>query len=314
MNSPLVSVVTPVHNTVRYLEECVRSVQAQTYRHWEYVILDNASTDGSHELACRLARDDARIRVVRFDELVPQVPNYNRALRQIAPGSRYVKVVEADNWLFPDCLRSMVALAECNPAVAIVSAYNSTESRLRFVGLPLAENVVDGRRTAREHLEGKAYLFGAPTTVLMRADLVRRRQRFYREDGAPAEDLSVCYDAFTDHDFGFVHQVLTFVRTANDSILSRIKGFGAQHLDRVVMLERHGADFFSSGELARVRRVLWDRYYRTLAEGRLDGQSEAFWDFHRKGLASLGRRIDRRRLATAAMHEIASRALAKISP
>src|SRR4051794_20650137 len=61
---PLVSIVTPFHNTAPYLEECIRSVLAQTYTNYEYLLVDNASTDDGGEIAARYAEKDARIRVV----------------------------------------------------------------------------------------------------------------------------------------------------------------------------------------------------------------------------------------------------------
>ncbi len=169
---PLVSVVTPIHNTAAYLTECIESVLQQTYSNWEYILVDNASTDGSGDIARSFASKDSRLRVFRYDELFSQVPNYNRALSLISPKSRYVKVLEADNWLFPECLDKMVTLAEANPAVGVVCSYNVTETHVRMTGLPLARTVLNGREVARMQLRGDAYLFGAPTTVLMRGDLV----------------------------------------------------------------------------------------------------------------------------------------------
>ena len=72
---PLVSVITPFYNTARYLAECIESVLDQTFRDFEYLLVDNASTDGSLEIAQEYANRDSRIRVVHFDELVPQIPN-----------------------------------------------------------------------------------------------------------------------------------------------------------------------------------------------------------------------------------------------
>ena len=179
---PLVSVVVPVHNTATYLAECIESVLKQRYSNWELVIVDNASTDGSGDIALRYVGQDARLQVFQYDELLPQVPNYNRALAKISPESKYVKVLEADNWLFPECLEKMVALAEENPSVAVVSSYNVTETQVRMTGLPLALTVINGRELARMQLGNAAYLFGAPTTVLIRADLVKSKTPFYDED------------------------------------------------------------------------------------------------------------------------------------
>ena len=53
---PLVSVVTPFHNEAPYLRECIASVVAQTWPRLEYILLDNASDDGSGEIAAECAR------------------------------------------------------------------------------------------------------------------------------------------------------------------------------------------------------------------------------------------------------------------
>jgi glycosyltransferase involved in cell wall biosynthesis len=300
----MVSIVTPVHNTASHLAECIESVLNQRYSNWEHVIVDNASTDGSGEIATRYARQDDRIRVVSFSELLPQVPNYNRTIAQASRGCAYVKVLEADNWLFPTCLEEMVALAEAHPNVGIVSAYNSTETKIRFTGLPLAQTVVNGRELARMHLRADSYLFGAPTTVLMRASFVLASPKFYDEEQWIAEDLSACFNALREWDFGFVHQILTFVRTENDSILSRIKGFDAQFLDRLVLLRRHGRDFMSEVEFATTQESLLRAYYGCLARGALARQGATFWTFHRRGAQSAGLELDRTRLAVAILREL----------
>src|SRR5690348_7040228 len=105
---PLVSVLTPVYNGEAYLEECIASVLAQTYTNWEYVIVDNASTDGTSEIIRRHAEKDARIRVHRNPSLVPIIRNHNIAVRQASPDARYVKFIYADDVLLPECLERMV--------------------------------------------------------------------------------------------------------------------------------------------------------------------------------------------------------------
>ena len=98
----LVSIGTPMYNNV---EECIESVRAQTYGHWEYVIVNNCSTDGSAEIARRFAAVDLRIRALDNQELLePAELNHNHALRQISAASKYCKMVFSDDWLFPHCL------------------------------------------------------------------------------------------------------------------------------------------------------------------------------------------------------------------
>ena len=88
---------------------------------------------------------DTRIRVIISDEFVSADANANRALRQIDPAARYVKVVHGDDWLFPTCLEKMVALAEAHPRVGLVSAYRRDGDDIDLTGLP-AETHGDPRR------------------------------------------------------------------------------------------------------------------------------------------------------------------------
>src|SRR5215510_4357832 len=85
---PLVSVLTPFYNTAAYLSECIESVLKQTYTEFEYILADNCSTDGSAEIADNYARQDSRIRLIRYSDFVAQLPNYNRALREISKSSQ----------------------------------------------------------------------------------------------------------------------------------------------------------------------------------------------------------------------------------
>ena len=59
--SPLVSVLTPFYNTAPYLAECIESVLAQTRGDFEYLLVDNCSTDGSDDIAAGYAARDPRI-------------------------------------------------------------------------------------------------------------------------------------------------------------------------------------------------------------------------------------------------------------
>lgn len=289
---PLVSVVTPFHNTADYLEDCIRSVIGQSYRNWEYVLVDNCSDDGSSAIARRFAEQDSRIRVVGNDEFLGQVENYNAGMSAISPDSVYTKIVEADNWILPRCIDEMVALSEAHPSVGLVSAYCITETSLRFTGLPPTREVVPGRELARMHFLDYAYLFGAPTTVLFRSDIVRSRQPFFDESTWLVEDLSACYEILRDWDFGFVHQVLTFVRTQNEgSIQSDRWGFFAMALDRLAVLTRHGHDFLEPDEFRRAKRTTEGFYYDRLASGLLTRKGKQFWDYHRSGLAEVGKEL-----------------------
>ncbi|WP_289091289.1 glycosyltransferase family 2 protein [uncultured Bacteroides sp.] len=63
-----VSVIVPVHNTSEYLEECISSIQQQSLREIEIILVENASTDNSLELCKKIAQSDERIKVIHLDK------------------------------------------------------------------------------------------------------------------------------------------------------------------------------------------------------------------------------------------------------
>jgi glycosyltransferase involved in cell wall biosynthesis len=85
---PLVSVLTPAYNRAEFLAECIESVQAQTYTNWEYIIVNNCSTDDTLEVVRRYAATDSRIRVYSNDVLLDLNSNHNLAFSLMSPASK----------------------------------------------------------------------------------------------------------------------------------------------------------------------------------------------------------------------------------
>ena len=216
-NRPLVSVVTPFFNTAPYLAECIESVLAQSYSQFEYILLDNCSTDGSSEIAATYANRDPRIRLIRCSEFLPQLPNYNRALAAISDASTYCKIVQADDWIFPECLQLMVRAFEQSESIGLVSSYWLDGNELGGSGLPPQTAMIPGRECARWYLRTGIGIFGTQTQVMYRSSLVRHQEAFYNVS-FPFADLQKCMEILKHWDFGFVHQVLSFSRRDNESI------------------------------------------------------------------------------------------------
>lgn len=295
---PLVSVVTPVFNTEKYLAQCIESVLSQTYRNFEYVIVDNQSTDRSLEIAQWYAVRDSRVRVHRNEAFLAQMPNWNHALRLISDVSAYCKVVHADDWIFPDCIEEMVGCATRNPSVGLVGAYRLDENRVNLDGLSYPSHCTSGREIARMHLLGKVFVFGAPTSLLIRSDIVRARDAFYEENN-PHADIDACLETLRVSDFGFVHKVLTFTRRHNESATSTARRFATTRVARLKTLEKYGPFFLEPDELEWRSRDAYADYYGFLARQLLEQQPRAFWRYHRNELAKIGRPLDNVKIGAA---------------
>ncbi|MPZ18391.1 MAG: glycosyltransferase [Luteitalea sp.] len=308
MKNPRVSVVTPVYNGAPYLRECIESVLAQDYPNWDYTIVDNCSTDGTREIADEYVARDPRIRVVSNATFAPVMANHNIAARQISPESKYCKFVLADDWLFPECLSRMVAVAEAHPSVAIVGAYGLRGAEVWWYGLPYPSTVVAGREVCRLKLLAGVYPFGTPTSVLYRANTVRSRQAFFNEANLHA-DKEVCLDVLQDHDFGFVHQVLSFTRTDNDSLTSSYRRFIPHWPARLDDLVRYGPVYLTEAEREQCLTTHLTRYYAFLARFVLEVRDREVFAFHREKLRELGHPLSRVRLTRAIISRVLDLAL-----
>jgi glycosyltransferase involved in cell wall biosynthesis len=117
MTSPRVSIVTPVWNAGRALEEALASVSSQTFDDWEHVLVDDGSTDATTLRVLDEAAAHPKTIVLRTPNRGPAAAR-NHAIAQ-ARGA-YVLPLDADDYLHADCLAHTVAVLEADPAVGVV--------------------------------------------------------------------------------------------------------------------------------------------------------------------------------------------------
>jgi glycosyltransferase involved in cell wall biosynthesis len=296
-SEPLVSVVTPVYNGEALLAECIRSVLAQTYSNFQYTIVNNCSTDGTLEVAQRFAAKDSRIRIHNNTEFLSVVDNHNHAFALTCGEGKYIKVVGADDWLYPACITELVRVAEQYPTVGMVSSYVLVGSRVGFDGLPHPSTFVRGRDMGRMYLLDGIKPFGGPSASLLRSQVVRERQPFYKV-GNYHGDTEAYLDLLREHDFGFVHQVLSFNRrdaaSRTTHYLQRVNSYAAANVEQLV---RFGPAYLTDSELRRRLQEETDHHYRFLANAVLKFADREVWDYHRQAMDRLGTPIDRLRLA-----------------
>jgi glycosyltransferase involved in cell wall biosynthesis len=305
---PLVTVLTPVYNGDAYLAECIESVLRQTYRNFEYIIVNNHSTDGTLAIAEKYAQLDERIKVVTNEKFLPVIENHNNAFRRMSRYAEYCKVVSADDAIFPACLTKMVELAKANPSVGIVGCYQVSGSVVRWLGYPYPQQVFPGRVICRQNLlleeesvTGQGVLgFGTPTSLLYRADLVRRTKEFY-PNPSPHSDTSACFECLLDSDYGFVYEVLSYERTHVDTQTSaskRINRFLSASLNDLLC---YGPKLLTPVEMKLQLKKVLRGYHRYLAITFLmHSQGPEFWDYHRSRLRELGYPVGRADLVKAA--------------
>ncbi|MDR7554849.1 MAG: glycosyltransferase family 2 protein [Armatimonadota bacterium] len=285
---PLVSVVMPVRNGEVFLVEGIESVLGQTYENWELVVVDNCSSDRTLEIARTYAERDRRIRVLRNETPLTLMENHNVAFRAVSTASRYCKILHADDWLFPECLTRMVEVAERNLSVGLVGSYCLYGDEVRCDGLPVTVTVLSGRDMGRKTLFREFYAFVSPSAIMVRSDLLRSGRFRYHESHIHA-DVEACLEALRYCDFGFVHQVLTFVRPHGDSVTATVANrLNTYHWSWLDMLRAYGPVYLTHDEYERLWRARVRAYYGFLGQNVLRRRSREFWTYHKERLDDLG--------------------------
>jgi glycosyltransferase involved in cell wall biosynthesis len=301
-----VTVVTPVFNGARFLSEAIESVLAQTYSNWDYIIADNCSTDGTLAIAEQFAARDRRIRVVRTTPYLPLLQNWNRALGLIPADTVFTKELHADDILMPNCLTEMVALLEEFPTAAIVGSYILYGTQITHLGVPVGCRLLNGHDVIRRTLLGHWYLFGSPSSIMVRTKLAREMGSSFYDERLRHADVNACYQLLDRHDFGFVHQVLSATRTHPDSITSTFTAaYSTIALEHFCFLKHYGPKYFDERTFQREYQLARRQYRRQFARRLLGGGGASYWRFHRSHLAQFGYRLGATDAVMGALAEIA---------
>jgi glycosyltransferase involved in cell wall biosynthesis len=287
---PRVSVVMPVYNGQKYLRESIESVLRQTFGDWELVVMDNRSTDETEAIGREYAAQDGRIRFIRCEEFVDVHANHNRALRAIDSNSQYVKVLHADDWIYPECLARKVAIADEHPSASLVSSYRLQDTKVLHDGFfPYTQTFMEGKAALRKSLLGPNWITGSPTSLLFRADLVRAEPRFF-DDRVWHSDTDVSYRLMLQGDVAFVHQVLTFTRIHPGALTTfsyRVNSYISQELR---MLLRYGPIALEPKEYKTKLRFRLKAYLSFLAKQALRPsrrRQDEYHRFHLRGIEQM---------------------------
>ena len=113
VDSQKLTIGLPVYNAEKYLADAIRSLLGQTFGHFELLISDNASTDGTQEICAEYAAKDSRIRYVRNRENIGATANFVSVL-QLAETPYFMWAAYDDLWS-PNLLQNAVSVLDSNP-------------------------------------------------------------------------------------------------------------------------------------------------------------------------------------------------------
>lgn len=141
MNSPAISVLMTVFNGGKFLIPAVESILCQTWDDFEFVIVDDASSDGSAEVLSRLASKDRRIRLFCNKENSGQTVCLNQGLREAR--GRWIARQDADDISMPERLKVQMACVRRLPDLVLLGAngwiIDENETLTGLIHVPLSD-------------------------------------------------------------------------------------------------------------------------------------------------------------------------------
>jgi glycosyltransferase involved in cell wall biosynthesis len=268
---PLVSIVVPVYNGGRYFEACLESILNQTYQNWECIINNNCSEDDTLATADRFASKDGRFKVFSNDTFLRMIHNWNMGCSRISPESRFLKVLGADDWLFPESIEKMVDVMEKHPNVGICSSYRLNDRVVDMYGLNMWDgNVYKGKDILYRQLTRTMDVTGSNSTVLFSVEHLKKLPHYpvIFTDKTIHEDTELEYELMSISDVGFVFQVLSFTRRHPEAETSTVvyRHNTLLHFNEKVLWDYKGDDKVLNRLYRQARREYANfMFWKTLA-------------------------------------------------
>jgi glycosyltransferase involved in cell wall biosynthesis len=279
MKTPAVTVLMTVFNAGKYLDPAITSIAAQTFRDWEFVIVDDASTDGSLETAEAWMKRDARIRVIRNDTNKGQTPCLNQGLREAR--GEWIARQDADDLSLPERLARQMEAAK---DVALLGTNGwIIDANNRVTGLLDAPLTPAGIAATSPFLNPFMH-----TAVLARTAVIRDELGGYDESFRIAQDYDLWARVIERHPAANLPDRLVCYRHLATSLSKSGSGTAFAEARRVA--EREAARIFGRALSGAELDLL-----AAFREGLPAGEREKFWQLHRTLLAKFPDSPDLRR-------------------
>lgn len=106
MEKGLVSIITPTYNCGRFISKTIDSVQSQTYKNWEMIIVDDCSNDDTREIVSKYQKNDNRIKYYKLEKNSGAAVARNKAM-DLANGE-YIAFLDSDDLWYPHKLEKQI--------------------------------------------------------------------------------------------------------------------------------------------------------------------------------------------------------------
>lgn len=172
-----VSVIMPTFNSARFIKDAVDSILFQTFQDFEFIIIDDVSTDGTLEILSGYAQKDNRIRIIKNERYMGLIFSLNSGIRECV--GEYIARMDSDDIAIRDRLEKQVAIMDANSDICVLGG------ALTYIDASGNELGVVRHCDLNGNLKGCPLLH--PTVIIRRSTLIQN-DFYYLEKYRFAED------------------------------------------------------------------------------------------------------------------------------
>ena len=211
MNQNLLSIITPVYQVEQYLPQCLDSILAQTYPHWELILVDDGSKDRSGEICDEYAKKDGRIRVIHTENRGAGAAR-NTGLKEAS--GEYIYHCDSDDYIECSMLEDMYTTARQKNLDIVYCDYYLTFIKNEKLIHNREYKDIDG--FVKEGLLGGQIKYNVWNKIIKRSLYVDNTISF-PEGYAMGEDMTIIRLAARAHTVGFVPKAYYHYNKTNDN-------------------------------------------------------------------------------------------------
>ncbi|MCS5420420.1 MULTISPECIES: glycosyltransferase family 2 protein [Psychrilyobacter] len=201
----LVSIITPLYNAEKYIEATINSVQGQTYKNWEMIIVDDCSKDNSYNLVVKLAEQEKRIKLIENKANSGVTKTRNKGI-ELAKG-KYIAFLDADDLWKKEKLEKQISFMKKNKVLISYTGYEKINENGTIRGeIKVPKNV-----TYHESLKGN--IMGCLTVIYNCEKLGKK----YFKELKMSEDHVLWLEILKDTDSYGVEESLAQYRVLGNS-------------------------------------------------------------------------------------------------
>lgn len=168
-----VSIITPVYNGIDYIRSCAQSVLSQSFQNYEWLIVNDSSTDNTHIILNELASQDDRIRVFKADHNRGPIHARNIALKEAV--GRFIAFLDIDDNWFPQKLEIQLKFMKKKNAILSYTSYRkfNNQGRIGKIKIPVPSIVNSHTLKKTCSIMASSAMYDTEQTGVMFQDLTR---------------------------------------------------------------------------------------------------------------------------------------------